>query len=693
MSNDIFILNTDTEGCKNLLKRYPSARVIEHQQLTQEALTEIINSSFTRFFYVVDAIAPIETFDFSYRPNEYEEDYVHVWESSDVIRLFQRKTVANNPNLYTDAALRRGRIELLFHENKVYSGTVRKIRNEPDVFILSPTNSIGRKFLDKANLHGDRFKIIESKFDLTADTMDKILNSCESYYFYVVSARIELLSDFDFTFVPDFWDKHYVHIWDNNLGIRLLNKPDVEKNIDGYTDMAWKQGQMVIKNIPFKIFNIRPFNVVFQKDSDIFVIGNAFNAKGLTNKIHYMDDINTDYIRKNSSTPCFYVVSEGVEVENFDFQFLPEEDWELEHIHVWDNRKHIQFCSLAKLEESPDVLENPRDNIIYHDEKIYTKFGRTWPIYQSMDEALTNNTKDYFFIMDDDVIFAEDFPFDFVPEMWDEDKAHVWQRINPHTNTVYDYSGVLLYPRGWKEGDGIQYVREAGCIGMPFDVIMLSYKEPFADKMYDTLVQKVPRAKRIHGVKGIFEAHKAAAELATTPMFYVVDADAKLTETFDFSFMPRKSDYHKVFVWRSQNPINNLVYGYGGVKLFPRDVILNTDTYNIDFTTSISEDFVPIAEISNTTMIDIDPFTAWKSAFRECVKLSSKVIKDQNDRETEDRLNTWCTMGKDSKNGKYAIRGALEGKEYGMSHAENKDKLEHINDHEWLLKRWEESNK
>ena len=45
-------------------------------------------------------------------------------------------------------------------------------------------------------------------------------------------------------------------------------------------------------------------------------------------------------------------------------------------------------------------------------------------------------------------------------------------------------------------------------------------------------------------------------------------------------------------VWSSVNPVNGLVYGYGGVKLFPTEKTLMMDTSKPDMTTSISNKFV-----------------------------------------------------------------------------------------------------
>ena len=81
-----------------------------------------------------------------------------------------------------------------------------------------------------------------------------------------------------------------------------------------------------------------------------------------------------------------------------------------------------------------------------------------------------------------------------------------------------------------------------------------------------------------------------------------------------------------------------------------------------DMTTSITDKFKAMDTISNITAFNTDPFNTWKSAFRECCKLSSKVIDRQKNQETEDRLDIWCTVGADKPYGKHAILGAKAGR-------------------------------
>ena len=219
-----------------------------------------------------------------------------------------------------------------------------------------------------------------------------------------------------------------------------------------------------------------------------------------------------------------------------------------------------------------------------------------------------------------------------------------------------------------------------------YDIAFISYNEVEADYNWQQLKQKYPYAKRTHGIEGIHQAHVEAAKKACTRMFYIVDADAVILSSFDFSYVPPKYELDHVHVWRSKNPINDLVYGYGGVKLFPRTETMNMDTSKPDMTTSISDKFKLMQDISNVTAFNVDEFSTWRSAFRECTKLASKIIDRQNEEETNERLRIWTTVGGDRPFGEYAIKGACAGREYGLSNGAD---LGLINNYKWLKEQFD----
>lgn len=217
-----------------------------------------------------------------------------------------------------------------------------------------------------------------------------------------------------------------------------------------------------------------------------------------------------------------------------------------------------------------------------------------------------------------------------------------------------------------------------------YDIIFISYNESNANENWQDLKIRFPLAKRIDKVKGIHQAHIAAAKKSLTKMFWVVDGDARILDTFNFDFKINKWDENSVYVWRSLNPVTELSYGYGGVKLLPKKLTENIDINTADMTTSISNNFHSIEEISNITVFNTDPFNTWKSAFRECVKLSSNIINRRNEEESLYRLKIWCTVGDQKPYGEYSIAGALAGNEYGLKYKDNLEMLSKINDWQWL---------
>ena len=221
-----------------------------------------------------------------------------------------------------------------------------------------------------------------------------------------------------------------------------------------------------------------------------------------------------------------------------------------------------------------------------------------------------------------------------------------------------------------------------------YDIVFISYQESNADENYALLKARFPMAKRVHGVKGIHQAHIKAAKKCFTKMFWVVDADAQVLDTFNFDYEVPEHQLDHVHVWRSQNPINNLVYGYGGIKLFPRKLTIDMDLSKPDMTTNISPYFIAVEEIANVTAFNTGEFETWKSAFRECCKLASKTIDRQNNEETDNRLHVWQTVGEDQPFGKYALAGAAAGSAYGTASRGNLEALKRINDFDWLYEQF-----
>lgn len=212
-----------------------------------------------------------------------------------------------------------------------------------------------------------------------------------------------------------------------------------------------------------------------------------------------------------------------------------------------------------------------------------------------------------------------------------------------------------------------------------FDVIYISYDEDNCEENWVDLQSKVPWAQRVHGVKGSDAAHKAAAELSSTDMFVSVDADNIVDPAFfdleiDFDHPKLKG---KALSWAAQNIINGLEYGNGGLKLWPKQYVLDMRTHeNADPTDKRNQvdfcwedSYVQMANQYSTTHPNGSPRQAFRAGFREGVKMclvqGGKPDVDNFKKAVwwgnYKRLITWCSVGADADNGLWAIYGARLG--------------------------------
>lgn len=210
-----------------------------------------------------------------------------------------------------------------------------------------------------------------------------------------------------------------------------------------------------------------------------------------------------------------------------------------------------------------------------------------------------------------------------------------------------------------------------------FDVIFISYDEDNCEENWADLSNKVPWAKRVHGVKGSDAAHKAAANLSDTDMFVSVDADNIVDPTF-FDLELDLNHYklkNKAISWAAQNYVNGLEYGNGGLKLWPKEYVLRMKTHEnaedsknqVDF--CWEDSYVQMTNQYSVTHPNGSPRQAFRAGFREGVKMSLvEGIKTDPDNFKKNiwwgnykRLITWCSVGADIENGLWAMYGARLG--------------------------------
>jgi len=532
-----------------------------------------------------------------------------------------------------------------------------------------------------------QWKSVKQRFPLLkhASTLEDAKRVCITKMFWVVWPDIVINDDFNFDYQPDAWSTEYIHVFKNNEyhdGVCLIPK----------------SSEVSVKELQHRFF-------VNKKEVDI-------QASRPCSYDIFNIDTYADYLSalETSETDMFWMSTAniGIDTEFVNNYYIPHREVQLlsqnhAFVHQVDDKElynGLFLCSkkseLSKKEvEHRFIVNKIEHKTVASGPTKYNVFNKV-DTYEEYLSALETSATEMFYVVPSSVIVSNDFNFDqYFPHdnVFDRKINHMFLNGKFHDGVILCSKHSKISKREWlfRFIANKKEVEIQASIPNPYDIVFISYQEPNADENFENLKTRFPDRviHRVHGIKGIHQAHIEAAKVCSTPMLYIVDGDAVVVDNFNFDWQVPAWQYNHVHVWRSKNPVNGLVYGYGGIKLFPRHETLNMDISKPDMTTSISDKFVAMPSVSNITSFNTDPFNAWKSAFRECAKLSSKVIDRQKSKETNERLRTWCMyMIPDTPFGEDALQGAKAGTAYGTRNKGNVEALKTINDFEWLKEKF-----
>lgn len=646
--------NSTSKGYYSEFKtRFPNAKYVTNNGDVVAAFEEARKKVFTQMFWIVwDNIQVLDDFKFDYQVPTWDASYIHVFKNGeryDGVSLFPKKAAVSKRELDHRFFINKKEVDVQASKTRLY-----------DVYQISSYD----EYVNAAS---------NSTFDM----------------FWAVWDDVVVDPNFKFDYEVPGWDKTYTHVFLNG------------NSYDGVC--LFPANALVSK----REFDHRFF--INKKEVDIC----ASTPKPYD--IFYIDTYE-DYLvaLETSTTHMFWMTTYNLKESDdfkydmyFDYSNTVDKSQTHAFIHLVDNQQlynGIFLCSKSAVLTKKEVdyrfpINKKEWDVVASGPCQYDKFTIT--DYADYLKAMEESKTEMFWVIPNEVEPVDDFKFSMYfdhSDSYDRKANHVFK--NKDVDGIA-YNGIMLLsksaPVSKREIDFRFLIekKEHDIVASElkqYDIVFISYNEPNADSNWELLKSKYPRAQRVHGVKGIHQAHIKAAELSATPMFWVVDGDSIVEDTFKFDLLLPKYDRDVVHVWKSRNPVNSLEYGYGGVKLLPKKETINVDVTSADMTTSISKKFKALPDVSNTTSFNTDPFNTWKSAFRECVKLSSKTIAGQVDEETQERLAIWCTVGLDKPYGDFSIKGALAGKAYGQKNAGNQPALSLINDFDWLKNQFEQTH-
>jgi hypothetical protein len=549
--------------------------------------------------------------------------------------------------------------------------------------------------------------------------------------------------DYEIDYAVPYWDLEYIHMWmldkkhcgenqemwafkaqfvKNPVGTKVIGECSPIFSVE-YNKELPKLNYTINHDIPWWHFGFVNMWMLDKRHcenavEDIWAVKITATDDTIGTKI--IGDLTPNYaIEYNDQLPDL----------KYDVQYVvPYHDLAYEHVWMLDEKHTVnldekiwafkvryvknvvgskivnQISPIIKIEINKDIkgfrLVPPDVSIQYHDfeykhvwmlDKEYSAGFDIWAVKLSCvdteEEKLIGDIAPEQTLVFNSALKDLKISIDYKIPYHDRMYEHVWYLDKKYSQEEKIWAAKLVVSdkvRGEKEmGVVVPDIQER------LDVVFISYYEPNAEENWARVKQKAPYAKRVDGVNGIFEAHKASAKLAESDMFYVVDGDAWLEDDWQFDYQPGIFDRDCAYVWHSVNPINGLSYGYGGVKLFAKKILMKKKKWQtLDMTTGIMPKLKIMDKISNISAFNTDEFSTWKSAFRECVKLYANLDKNSNDNETKERISIWKTVGSEKPFGSFALEAAVHAEEFYNEEKQNTDAILKINDRTWLQNKY-----
>ena len=593
--------------------------------------------------------------DFSWVPHPKDQVYIHHFGSDYQISTGLTYTVpgATEPKF-------EGEPPILIKEKNVIAVV--------DIFFVDRNNTFSQ----------DRYKKLQEKYpgiqkiryaNSMLETIRRCINRAKTRKFWVISS-LNIYDNFDFSWHAEPWQNYMTHVfpsqWNKWSDTFLINKYEFERH------SKWAKGIEEFPNLNFVK------NQLVQSASDgsnIYYVDHG-NQTDQFNKLQYrFDKIKStrfvdNYldtfkrIMTSADTEYVWIISSICNYDYFDFTWHPEA-WQSEMIHVFasGNQKrgdtfYIHVDSFKKQMYELELLD--WFNVInYCEDQRVQRYKEPVIFYEgdSIVDVVKNSTFNFPYISF--INKSEPVEHETNPCLWAaKDRCAIPLTTNGASSLIpREIKGVIEkqiydYPYILKNIPTLPASR-------PLDIIFISNGEPDEELMFHhTEYMTNSDVKWIRGVNGRVAAYQAAARASTTPWFFAVFAKLEVEgNTFPwYDWQPDYWQQPKHYIFNARNLVNGLEYGHQGMIAYNKQLVLENNTPGIDFTLSQPHESVPL--LSGVARFNQDPWTTWRTAFREAIKLKH-FMTTQPTIETEHRLDIWLTVA----NGDFAewcLRGAAD---------------------------------
>jgi hypothetical protein len=484
------------------------------------------------------------------------------------------------------------------------------------------------------------------------------------------------IADVDFSWVPDPGEPPYIY----QFATQHQKTGGPVYTMPGATEVKYLA--------ELKIRTVGNATAIYEIDH---LDGGVGQIPGVTRRIRYFDNYRDTLIRLaksiGSEHEYVWVCSSICDYTDFDFSWHPEQ-WQSTMLHVFasDEQKFgdtffMHVPTFAESAERKVLLEWYDCNFV---EPLLSVPRRPMPIVQHDQDSHVDmvRTRDFAGPL---AVFTQSTYMSTnlvaVPLWREQTKAIV--PLNPGASSVivprtaipYIKTQLYDYPYIDKTHHILQDQR--------LDIVFIQNGEPNAVQNFKRLNlhagEKGNRLVAVNNINGRAAAYHAAARASTTPWFFAVFAKLEVDVDFDWSWQPDRMQQPKHYIFHAGNPVNGLVYGHQAMIAYNKKLALENTGVGLDFTLDQAHEVVPI--LSGTAMYAETPWMAWRTAFREALKLRASLP----DVENEYRLKVWLKEDSGTiANGHWSSKGAADAVEFYDEVKGNPTELRKSYEWEWL---------
>jgi len=643
-------------------------------------LDDLVNQHPDEVFWAINPDLTYDKFDFSWRPDE--NNFRH-------INVFGNEYSKDTHTYYVNGPL----YKMGYREYNYVEGKTVEIDSNLSMFFIDRSNTESNERYEQLK---ERYPQLQKTRYLNSwvETINRCIAKSNTRLFWVLNSELDY-SQFDFDFYPSPWQEKMVHVfgtqWSHWGTTFLVNKeqfPEDTKYVKVIEHLNMlnfvKNKRVIASDCLYPIYVIDHGNELVDNIKGIPVTTIKYEYSyllTLRNLLKTLPEKKDHYI---------WVCSSICDYENFDFSYICD-PYTKDQLHVFpsDGQQSgdtflIDVNKLRSLVSEMVMLED-YEKINYNQ---HQKVSRLSPpvIVTEGDTHVSSIQTDFdwpyaIFVTEDnkDLSIKDHEPI----SLWTAETKNILitsagasRIIVPREAKEYVYSELYDYP----------YIGRAKTLvnSNPMDIVYLSNGEEGAEENWEHL-QKITkglknRVVRVDGVNGRVQAYHAALEASETPWAFTVFAKLKVNPKFDWNWQPDRMQVPKHYIFYAENPVNSLIYGHQAMIAYNKKLALANKGKGLDFT--LDDEHEVVQALSGVAHYNTDPFSTWRTAFREVLKL-----KAEGSYIAQSRLTAWLNKAQGNF-AEYSLKGAADADMYYDEVNGDFDKLKLSYEWAWLRERF-----